>query len=422
MKYIKNGYVPALLILLFMVSGCGVADALDRLTRQIDDTTAQTVATLNDGINLLGDTSSDYKKVLQDTLAKLPREAQDFVKNDITDLLRRAPAAIGTEFRCNVDFLRIRAREELIRIKAKLLNTSFPPPEPELCSVVPLAVDVARVPNPLNLLEIYGYDFDRVPIQALLVNSGGTVDVSFALAKPTHYHMTLNLGANGVHFSSNSQMLAFKWNNAIQSTISVIQPTTPICESRPDEVPAGKLTSLRPPLVGGDRNFAGHGPNIHAHVRLINRGTRVDVEVFMEAMETKSDYTAVSGLSTETFFTPSPGRKVDQIVGDSESDKRYTHGQDPRDVINAAPGEPVSQWEFSGFDGDRAAGTDTQITVHFNKVRIVTTETKDCVPATAYTQAKQLQLLSPATIQRLDPQLNKLPPDIIRLAPRFSAP
>ncbi len=411
-----------LLAVLLLSSGCGIADSLDRLTRQINDTTAQTVATLNDSINLLGDTSADYQRILQDTLAKLPREAQDFVKNDITDLLRRAPSAVGTEFRCNVDFLRLRAREELIRIKAKLLNTSFPPAEPQLCSVVPLAIDVARVPSPLNLLEFYGYDFDRVPIQALLINDTGTVNVTQFLAKPTHYHMTLNLGANGVHFSPNSQMIALKWNDIQQSTISVIQPATPICQSRIDQVPAGKLITLRPPLVGGDRNFAGHGPNVQANVRLLKQDTRIDVAVFIQATETKSDWTSVSGSITDRFFTPDPGRKVDQIIGDIEDAKVYTHGNQPRDVDAGGPGGPVAQWEFTGFDGDNAAGTDTRVTVHFNQVRIVTTETKNCISPTAYSEAKKLQLLSPATMQRLDPQLQLVSPDILRVVPRFVLP
>jgi hypothetical protein len=414
--------IVVLMAILLLTSACGMADALNRLTRQIDDTTAQTVATLDDGINLLGDTSADYQKILQDTLSKLPRQAQDFVRNDITNLLRRAPATIGTEFRCNVDFLRIRAREELLRIKSKILGTSFPPSEPQLCSVVPLAVDKALVPNDLKLLEFYGYDFDQLPLQAVLINSSGTVDVTFALARPTHYHMTLNLGANGVSLSPTSQMFALKWNNANQSTISIIQPTTPICQSRVDPVPAGKKITLKPPLAGGDRNFAGHGPKVQANVKLVKQDTHVDVTLSMHAQETKSDWTTVSGSLTDRFFTPDPGRRVDQIIGDLDDQTSYIHGNEPRDVVAAGPGGPVAQWEFSDFEGGNAAGTDTQVTVHFNTVRIVTIETKNCVSPTAYAEVKRLKLLSPLTTQRLDTELLGLHPDILNFQPRFSLP
>src|SRR5947209_19169609 len=85
-----------------------------------------------------------------------------------------------------------RARDVLLRLRARILGGNYPETEPALCSVVPLGVDLALDASRRNLLEYYGYDFDNYALQALLVNSGGTVDVSTKLDRPTPYHMTLN--------------------------------------------------------------------------------------------------------------------------------------------------------------------------------------------------------------------------------------
>jgi hypothetical protein len=75
-----------------------------------------------------------------------------------------------------------------------------------------LAVDRSLIPTRLNRLEFYGYYFDTTQIQVLLDNSGGTVDESGKLARPTHYHLTLNLGGNGVQIGPTSQRLRLRWN------------------------------------------------------------------------------------------------------------------------------------------------------------------------------------------------------------------
>src|SRR5439155_23175124 len=132
------------------------------------------------------------------------------------------------------------------------------------------------------------------------------------------------------------------------------------------------------------------------------------------------DYTTVQGSKVEPFFTPPPGRKVEALVGVIESQTNYAHGKGASglggaDPVEAGPGGPVGQWVFSGFEGNKAAGTDTQLTVHFNWVRIVTTETSNCVPATAAAQAQRLQQLSPSTAQRLEAPLRGTPAEILNL-------
>src|SRR5690606_17636602 len=126
-------------------------------------------------------------------------------------------------------FIGVRVRQALIRLRARLLHQPIPPVEPALCAVVPGAIDMALEPNRRTKLEFFGYDFDTTPIKVTLHNTDGTVDVSDDLDRTTHYHMTLNLGANGVPLSSKSNRITLEWEGKVISSIAVIQPETPVC-------------------------------------------------------------------------------------------------------------------------------------------------------------------------------------------------
>jgi len=140
--------------LMLILSACGT----------VEETRDKTIAALDEAIVDLADESADWQIVLQDTLAKLTEDTQQTIRNDITNLLRRAPAAVGAEFRCDVDFVRKRVRQDLIRIRASFLGVQVDDKEPTFCSVVPLAVDASLVPSELNLVEFYGYDLDPPPV------------------------------------------------------------------------------------------------------------------------------------------------------------------------------------------------------------------------------------------------------------------
>ena len=51
----------------------------------------------------------------------------------------------------------------------------------------------------------------EAPLQVFLVNGDVFQDVSVALISKTHYHLTVDLGKNGVKFSPDSQALSVAW-------------------------------------------------------------------------------------------------------------------------------------------------------------------------------------------------------------------
>src|SRR5678815_3089941 len=85
-----------------------------------------------------------YRTVLRTLAMQLPRGGDDSVGAAINRFLERAPAD-GADFHCDADFVRLRARQELIRIEQRLIGETEDPREPQACYTTPFVVDVARI-------------------------------------------------------------------------------------------------------------------------------------------------------------------------------------------------------------------------------------------------------------------------------------
>lgn len=417
----KRSLLPTITIVIVMVSlllpsGCGLGKAIKETA---DDVTTRTLATLDDAIKSLEDASADWQRVLQDTIGKLTEDAQSTIRNEISNTLNRAIASAGSQVLCIHDIVKSRIRQDLIRIKAKFLGGDVEEPEPWLCEVVPVAVDLSLEPTRRQTIEFFGYDFDKLPIQAMLATSTGAADVSTHLSRQTHYHMTLNLSGSGVQLSQNSQKLILTWKEAERSAIPILRPATPVCEVRtPTPVSLGEVT-FRPPHVKGDRDFDGNGPNVYVRVNLRNLGTRVEAQVRMTAAETESDWTTASGRATYPLYTPEPGWVVDQIIGPMEDSFSYRDGSQGNDLFGRGPDGPVSRYDFVGdTDGDEA-GVKTQVTVHFNRLRVVLRQTRDCVTPMTLRLLELQQRISPLTLRRIQPAMRLVPQELKNLSPRM---
>lgn len=162
-----------------------------------------TVLVLAEGIDSLSRPSADFRGILRRTQVRMPQNADATVRAALARFIGRLPAA-GTDLKCGDDFLRDRARQELMRLRQTLLKVGVDPLEPQFCFADPYAIDSGKPPN---AIEIYGFDFDAVPTEMFLVNRGNYENVSSALIHRSHYHLTINVGRNGVRLRSNSQSL-----------------------------------------------------------------------------------------------------------------------------------------------------------------------------------------------------------------------
>ena len=395
--------LSSILLVVSIAGGC----LFGGLQTQIQDTTTRTVNVLDDAIDALQTQSSAWQSVLQEAQNKLTDAAQSTIRNEIANLVTRSIAQAGVEFRCNADFIGARVRQQLMRIKAKLLGQPVPAAEPAICQVVPIAVDRSLVPDRLKQIEFYGYDFDAASnLAVFLERAGGRVNVTDKLDRPTHYAMTLKFGANGIQLDAMSQRLVLEWDNRQISSMAVIQPATPVCESKLVRIPSGKVTFM-PRRTRGDGDFGGHGPKVNVTVTLTSDPQALSARVYIKAKETKDDWTTAEGSQVFPLFSPDPGWRIDRVVGSLSASHSYTDGNHAVDSFNLGSGGPVRRLEFVGdTDGDEA-GTRTKVEVTFNELRVELTQTADCVPDNAVRALRNGGMINPTTFTRLEPGVNR---------------
>jgi len=415
-----------------LIAGCGVGDSVDKITKKVDDVTdkvedltnttsdiaGDTVATIDDAIDALDRNSASWQTVLQDVARQLTADAQSTIRNEISDLLNRSVAASGTELRCDLDFIGTRVRQALVRIRAHLLNEPEPPVEPALCHVVPAAVDMALDANRRNKVEVFGYDFDTTPIKVKLYDKSRAVDVSKHLHVLTHYHMTLNLGGNGVPLSNASNRLALEWKNDQISSIAVIQPATPVCKEEIKTVPPSAEITFTPPHKQGDKEFFGFGPEIWTTAEWIKEDKQVKFKLWMKALQTKPDITLpftksksptkAEGIHIVSYYKAPSGWRIESIESDTKSSAHYVDTDHNEDRQGAGPNGPVKEFVFRGDQKGDDAGSYTGVDVRFNPLIIKLVQEENCAPAAAVKSLQDRGAVSPATIKRLNPELMKL--------------
>jgi hypothetical protein len=268
-------------------------------------------------------------------------------------------------------------------------------------------------------VDIYGYDFDIVTPQLVLVNSDGFEDVTPALVARSHYHLVLDVGNGAVPFSSKSLSLGLAWGHLIRHSITLMQPTTPLCSSRVETVPAGRTISYSPP-VSGKRLFARPGTKVWADAILDYEDNGLQATICVTAADQVGDDRLFGGCTIHFLYTTDPDRVIEGILGPSSSRVFSVEGNLPTDLKSVRRSGPVSQWTFAGFQPSRIENDETSVTARLNEVRVVTSERDGCISPMTYLEAKRTSVPGPATRRSLDPQLEKIDPTILKVRPRFA--
>jgi hypothetical protein len=346
-----------------------------------------TLSVLDRAIYRLADPSSNYRRVLLDTIAALAANPDDAARVEVRTFLARAPEP-GSDFKCSLDFVRARARLALLRIRAALRKDYVGPVEPAVCYTTPYALDVARAPAEGGWLDVYGYDFDRVTPEVILVGRDGYRDVTAALVATSHFHLALRLGASTVPVAPDSVSLGLTWRHLIHHSIAIVQPTSSLCAARVETIPSGKTISYSPPRINGSESLASPETAVRADVTLDYSSNRLEATVCMEA----------ANPSGEAVF--------------SECSVEFLHTTDPDWMIEAVLGEVSSQASFAGHS----------VTVRLDEITFVSVEDDSCVSPLAYMEARRMRVLHPSTRRSLDPQLERVDPALSKLRPRFAWP
>lgn len=355
----------------------------------------KSVSYLDKAMKSLDVASANWQDILQKLITDLPEEVQSTVTNEVSNLLTRTVAAAGAKVFCTVDFIPNRVKQALQRIKSKFLNQALPSLEPHLCLTNPEAIDMNLSADRRNKIEFFGYDFDITEIQVILFNGTNQINVSDKLDKADHYHMILNLGLNGIRLSSASTRIVLRWNDRDMWTIQIIQPEPDICDTYHVHKQFNDI-SYAPPLVKGDREFNGNGPNIFANVRLINGGNRLIARVYMRAQETRSDSTTGEGFKEYTLYTTTSGKIIQTVLSDLYCEKYYT---DETVYVDEFYGYgPVRLWTFIGDTRGDDVERGTKVKISFNKIGLVLKDTGSCVTKSTIMMLKTQNAISPALL------------------------
>lgn len=146
-------------------------------------------------------------------------------------------------------------------------------------------------------------------------------------------------------------------------------------------------------LMGGDREFGGHGPEIWANVKLsIEGGNKLVATVYLHARETESDWSETEGTWTKTLYKAPDGWNISGISSGKYSEVHYTSkpGMSAfspgalRELVGGARGTDVpfqddglvTRWNIVGdtmgddISTDDDPRDDTQVAIQLNPVKL----------------------------------------------------
>jgi hypothetical protein len=147
-------------------------------------------------------------------------------------------------------------------------------------------------------------------------------------------------------------------------------------------------------LLGGDREFGGHGPEIWAWIKLkIVNKKYIDADVYMHARETTSDWSETDGAWTKRIYTAPSGYEISKIESGTYSEVHYVskpgvNAFSPAGLAQALGGARgndvpfkddglVRRWNIVGDTGgndisdDDNPHDDTQVAIQLNTMKII---------------------------------------------------
>ncbi len=188
MLHLKKYFFVFLFVCLTSLQGCGGID-------EITDTVEKLITTIETQ-------SEGWQKLARELSDQLPKEIQGIINNDIHVLVNGTVAIGGTEFRCNVDFIELKLKNNLKKIIKKLKNKDkirMPDKASELCQIIPRTIDRSLDADRILSLDLFGYNLKKEKLNIQVECFDGTIlDVSNHFKVPTKYNATLSIGATGM--------------------------------------------------------------------------------------------------------------------------------------------------------------------------------------------------------------------------------
>ena len=345
---------------------------------------AETLRVIDRAIHRLSPPASDYRAVLSDALEDLPANDDGVAAGAMRTFLARAPAS-GAEFRCSRDFIADRARNMLLRLGDTLRNEYVGRLEPVVCSTTPYALDLAHARTTGAWLDIYGYDFDLVNPEMVLVTKNGFRDVSTSLVRRSPTHLAFKLGEH-LPWSADVVSLGLVWGHLIHHSIALAQPTSTLCPSRIETLPE-RTISVAPHF---SRTNSPRSPRsqVTADTALNYSSNKLEATVCTSVADPDQSIT-LSGCSIEFLHTTDPDWIIEGILGDASAE--------------------LSSAVWHG----------TSVEIRLKEIRFLASADRACVSPTAYLEARRTGTIDAATQRSLDRHIKTIPRAALTMRPRF---
>lgn len=352
------------------------------------------IGSFDDAIGSLDSQVLDLQSVLQHLNSQIPGDIQSILRVEITNLMQECISANSAEFRCNVEFLRIRVEQELRRLRNSLaeeinnigLLAPIPllealPLEPYISNIIPSVIDLNLDLDRQTHLDIYGFDFRSLPVTAEIVGFTERRNVTTALCILSDYHMVLDLSKNGADLIPDSRRIVLGWNGVSQSVIPIISSESDYYYSVDTVTLPADTLMLIPQHIQGNRDFSSHGPWVDFSLVLSvdAEGRNICAQYTMNAYESRDDqlvpigdFTAVmSSESTELYRVASPSERILGIDHNGSVVFHYVDVDHQDDVFEFSENMPIEKLVFVGDTKGEEAGLVTGVTIYLRETQVV---------------------------------------------------
>ncbi|MBO3087118.1 hypothetical protein J4038_02310 [Cellulomonas sp. zg-ZUI40] len=359
-------------------SGCGI-------TTTASNAATQLTAAINDAAIRLQAQTANVTTVLdklEADIAGIDGELASVIRNELTDLTTRAVAAVGEEFRCNVDFVGQRVSDGLQELLDRVQGRETPL-RPTFCDVTPKSIDLTLEPERRNTVSISGFNFDTESpkVRVFQMIEGNALEVTQHMSRQTHYHMMLDLGgsspAEGIQVNEKTTSIIVRWGDNEITQIPVIQrPPLPSCVRSEFTHAPGTFTYM-PPFTGrGDREFFGK-VDVTVQVSLEVYQDHVDTRVRMHAEQYDDDHSTASGEVVYPVWTAPTGQRILGVKGPLVDTEVKYRDNDWEDDTFGATGI-VASYVIRAEGPREDAGTWAQVSATYNPLRIEMISTENC--------------------------------------------
>lgn len=370
--------VLSLLLALLFTTSCGTGDDVAEGMENAAQTAAQAI---DEAIRMIARESESWQKFLDDMLAQLPDDSRALIEADIDNLVSKAIAMTGAEFRCETKYVGDYVRGQLLAIKAEILGQEIPLSDFVVCNTIPTIIDLS-LSEPPKSVEFWGYDFQGRPIKVWHVSSRGIRrDVSNKLGRPSEFLRTLDFGRLGVPLTSQSEMIQIGIEDRVLYDVRIYQPNMKACEVKVGEVRAGEqVTVLADELLRGDGEFKGNGPmmNVYAFLNINYSERGIETCTNLYAEETKGDQTTLRGAEcVPLYLMTDPNWEISELLTVDEFTHSYTDNDTDDDPFDL--GESViTHLDYTGDTSGEDVGR-TQVKVTFGALPFKMREIGNCL-------------------------------------------